>query len=621
MTLAQLKAQYKTAKKEYYNGASSMSDAEFDRLEDRIKKLEPSWEELGKTGVKVANKKTEVDLLEPMPSLNKMYPEAVEKFYKKYKAVKTWTWMDKLDGTSLQLVYQNGKPARLITRGDGTRGGDISFFIPHLVKLKRIPASISSKEQTILRLEGLMPKTVFAKHWAAKFDNIRNTVNGLFNRKDMHDALKHVDLVVLGVYNYTLPEGLKLARKWGFEVVYHRITADSVEHTEALASRRLSSQYEMDGLVIAPADWVMDYEDSEKPTQLVAFKFNDESNAAQVKVKRIIYQTSGFGRIIPKVEIEPTKMDGVMVKHCTVHNAKWMLDRKIGPGAVIKMVRSGGVIPKVVGVVRAGKIQLPEVEHELRGVHFHSLEDSKEQDIRVIDRFLGTLGIEFIARKTIAHLYDFGLTSPATYIKLAAASPKVIKHMLDPAELGPKQSAKIVGELQRVLCAEIPLKTLMVASPCFDVGVGDRRLSAIEAAGISMDKLMLSSSLEVREMLEAIKGFGKTTAKLIDDGLEEFHPWFSSVIKYITVNGKLPKAKKVVAKAGAKLAGVKVTFTGYRDKSAESFIEGLGGEVVAFSAKTTVLIYKEGGKSSSKVEKAGDKAMTWGQFVTKYGVK
>ena len=389
--------------------------------------------------------------------------------------------------------------------------------------------------------------------------------------------------------------------------------------------RKKTSVYEMDGIVIAPVDWIMAYADSEKPKGIIAYKFNDEANAAEVKVKRIIYQTSGFGRIIPKVEIEPTQMDGVMVKHCTVHNAKWMLDRGIGPGAIIKMVRSGGVIPKVVGVVKKGKIQLPEVDHELVGVHFKTTEDSAEQDIRIIDRFLSTLGIEFIALKTIASLYEMGLQSPKDYIKFAHRwhmwQLDSVEAYMVKAGFGPNQSVKIYGELKRVLCNEISLKTLMVASSCFDVGVGERRLSAIEAAGISMDKLMTLSPSEVREQLQAIKGFAATTAELIDDGLSNFHTWFNGVAKYLTVNGDLPKAKKVAVKAGAKLAGINVTWTGFRDKEAEAIVEANGGAVVAFSSKTTALIYNPEGKASSKVAKAGDKAMTWVEFITKYGVK
>src|ERR1700682_368545 len=104
-TLSQMKTQYKEAKVAYYNSEPVLSDNEFDALEDKIRKLDPDWSELRKTGVKTTNKKTEVDLLEPMPSLQKMYEDAVPKFYAKHKSVKEWIWMAKLAGARLQLVY------------------------------------------------------------------------------------------------------------------------------------------------------------------------------------------------------------------------------------------------------------------------------------------------------------------------------------------------------------------------------------------------------------------------------------------------------------------------------------------------------------------------------------
>jgi DNA ligase (NAD+) len=638
MTLSEMKKLYVKAQTAYYNGNEPiMSDKAFDKLEDTIRKVSPEWDRLKKTGVKVADKKTDTLLWRPMPSLNKMYDEAVPKFYAKHKAVKKWVWSDKLDGTSLQLIYENGKASRLITRGDGITGGDISFFIPHLTKLKLIPATISTKEQTVFRLEGLMKKKVFEKNWSreakgdAGADNGRNLVNGLFNRKDMHPALIDVDLVVLGVYGSTLPEGLKLARKWGFKVVTHYLVASSelpdINHANELAEIRDDSEYEMDGLVIAPADWVMHYEDAEKPKQLIAYKFNDEANAAECKVKRVIYQTSGFGRVVPKIEIEPTKMDGVLVKFCTVHNAKWMLDRGIGPGAILKIVRSGGVIPKVVGVVKKGKIQLPEVPHKLVGVNFMAIESSPEQRVRIIDRFLTTLGIEFIARKTIGKLHDVkgGLKHPHDYIKLVQGKDATAIAVLENAGLGPNQSEKVLTELTRVLCNEISLKQLMVASSCFDVGVGERRLSAVEAVGISMNELCgYSSELsfkEIKTKLLATKGFADNTVNLILEGVENFKSWFADVTKYLTVNGDLPKPKKAKKVLNSKLAGVVATFTGYRDQAQLSMIEALGGTVADFSTKTTVLLYREGGRKSSKIEKAGDKAMTFTEFCKKYGVK
>lgn len=622
--LQSLKRQYIRASKAYYNKDKPiMSDASFNDLEKMIRKLEPTWDQLKKTGVKVADKKTEVDLLEFMPSLNKMYPEAVDKFYARpsSKKVEAWIWMDKLDGTSLQLAYEKGVPTRLITRGDGTRGGDISFFIPHLLKLGRIPARIPVKTRVVFRIEGLMQKKIFAKYWADKFDNIRNMVNGLFNRKDMHPALKHVDLVVLGVYGMSLPTGLKLAAAQGFNPVrlsIMRLVPSVEEHGEFLEKWRDESLYEMDGLVIAPTDWVMEYTNAERPKALIAFKFNDEEGAAEVPVLRNVWQKTRLKRWQPKVEIPPTEIDGVVVRFATCHNPAWMMEKGIGPGAIIKVLRSGGVIPKIVGVVKKAKFQGPPGPYLVDGRLFRMVDHDETTDARGILHFMRSLGVELLALKTIAKLYDIGFTTPESYIKLAHASDKVIKHQLANAELGPTQSAKIVAELKRVLCGTISLKKLMVASGCFAGGIGERRLSMLEKAGISMRVLGLADKDWIWNEVGKVKGFKGATIQALVDGVLAFRKWYKPIKGILEIEGELPAVKKVNAKG--KLAGLKIAFTGYRDKYHEVTIETLGGEVTSFSTKTDILLYTPEGKASTKVAKAGTKAMTWEAFTKKYGV-
>jgi len=607
-----------------------MTDAEFDKLEDKIRALDPDWKELKKTGVKVSDKKTETLLWRPMPSLNKMYPEAVSKFYARpaNKKVKTWIWMDKLDGTSLQLVYEKGVPTQLITRGDGTRGGDISFFIPHLVELGRIPKRIPDKSvPVVFRIEGLMKKAAFDRHWSRKakgekgFDNIRNCVNGLFNRRDMHPALKHVDLVVLGMYGQTLEQGLGNADEWGFEIVpatRMKSGSSEEEHKKALLARRVDSFYEMDGLVIAPTEWVMRYADAEKPKELVAFKLNDEQGAAEVKVEEIIWQKTRLKRWQPKIRIAPTEMDGVVVQNATAHNPIWMQEKGIGPGAIVKVLRSGGVIPKIVGVVKKAKFQGPPGPYTVEGRLFKMDEHDATTEIRALHHFLTTLGVELLAQKSVAKMYEAGVTTPLDYVKIgdvgrtrdAAAASYFWK-----AGFGQVDSYKKANELIRVFSNVISMKKLMVASGCFE-SVGEKRLSQLEQAGISMLDLYKGKATDLYQQILLIRSFKDKTAQMVIDGKLAFTKWYKPLREYLDVDGSLPKQK--VVNAQSVLYGMNVSFTGYRDKEQEATIEAQGGSVISFSSKTDVLLYSASGKTSSKVEKAGSRAMTWEQFSKKY---
>lgn len=640
--LTALKRQYKRARTAYYNKSPIMSDAAFDKVEDRLKRLDPTWAEFDKTGVRVADKKTERPLFCPCPSLNKKYPEQLNTYYKSkaVAATEQWIIMDKLDGTSLQVRYLNHVPTHLITRGDGTNGGDVSFLLPALIAAKRIPKRIAPAAEVILRLEGIMRKDVFAKRWSREvmgkngFDNIRNGVNGIFNNSKPHPALADVDLVVLGVYRVEVARGLKVAKQWGFTVVTHCVlnhAASPDEMTALLAKRRKLSLYEMDGLVTAPADFLYVYKNADKPKGIIAFKVNDLSGAAEVKVLEIIWQKTRLRRWIPKIKIEPTKMDGVMVTHATLHNATWMTERGIGVGAVLKVLRSGGVIPKVVGVVRKAKTpSVPPGAYEVKGVHFIMTEHDSTSNVRGIHHFITTMGVELLAQKTIAKLYEatknnkngFGYNSIEAYLYHVdgARDGYDIEHenLID-CGLGKVQSAKILDELCRVFHKKVSLVKLMDASGCFEGTIGERKLLQIEDQGIKL-KDMLNWKDADWKAFEAKKVFGfkdKTIAAL-RGGINRFKPWLRTMMPYISVNPNHTVKQSVVTTGP--LVGMNIAWTTYRSKEQEALVTRLGATVGSFSAKTDVLLYDPNGKASTKVNKAGSRAMTWSAFIKKHNI-
>lgn len=643
--LLALKRQYKRARVAYYNRAPIMSDAAFNKMEDRIEKLDPTWSELHKTGVRISNKKTERPLFEFMPSLNKRYPDAWHTHLasKAVVYITRWAILDKLDGTSLQLRYKNLVPSELITRGDGINGGDVSFLLPALIAAKRIPAKLpkGAPDVVVLRLEGIMRKDVFAKHWSREvkgkhgFDNIRNGVNGIFNNSEPHPALASVDMVVLGVYGMELQAGLEQATAWGFNVVracFLKHAPDAAEMIALLAKRRKESPYEMDGLVAAPSRFPYKYLNADKPKGIVAFKINDESNAFEVTVLEIIWQKTRLRRWMPKIRIKPVKIDGVMVTHATLHNAAWMTERGIGVGAVLKVLRSGGVIPKVVGVVKKAKApSVPPGEYELKGRHFVMTEHDATSIVRGIHHFMTTLGIEFLAQKTIAKLYDAsyggtarGFRSVSDYlwhVERARDNWDATHTALTRCELGPKQSEKILNELCRVLHKKVPLIKLMDASGCFEGTLGERRLQQLVDQGIQLkDVLNWKAADWDRLDPKSLHGFQTKSLAALRAGVTAFKPWLREVLQYISVNANQKATAQPQAVDGP-LKGINVAWTSYRSQEQEALVARLGGIAQdKFNAKTTVLLYDPNGKASTKVDKAGERAMTWAQFVRKYKI-
>jgi len=622
LTITEKKKLYKRACDAYYAGEPIMTDSQFDKLEALIRKQSPNWAYLSATHTNTIGKKEKVELPHYMPSLGKVYPKDLNAAAIKRLNANSIVVSDKLDGSSVMAVYEDGKPVKLITRGDGTVGKDISFLIPYV----NIPQSFKYKSNMVLRMEAIMRNSVFAKTYAKKKDtkgnikyaNPRNLVAGILNRKldakTDKQELADIDFVVLGVYGECYATGQAQAHKLGFKTVNqqsvatNKVTAEKL--SKMLAARRTKSDYAMDGLVLIGAEQVFDYADADKPKWSFAFKENvTEENAPQAKVKRIIWQQSHALRLIPKVEIEPIEMDGVTVKYATVHNAKWMLDRKIGPGAVIKIVRSGDVIPKIVGVVKPGKTQLPEVDYYTKGVHFIAVQHTETSQARSIERFLTVCGIEGWKRTSIEkHLDNLG--SIDDYIWYADQREDTAIEEFISYGIGKVSARKLIRELQKL--HGISIIKLLVGSGVFDAGVGERRLEDLAQHITPKDWFRLKSE-ELRAKIESLHGYGEALAEEIARGIRAYKKTCKQWESWIEISYTVKKPAKAKV-TSSKYEGVKATWTGYRNKEEEAEILAGGGEIVGFGSKTTHLFYKEGGKQSSKIAKAGDRAMTWGQF-------
>jgi NAD-dependent DNA ligase len=317
MSLADKKQLYEKAMWSYHNEKRQIiTDKEFDKLEDLIREVEPTWEKLGKTGVRTFDRKMEVELKEFMPSLNKHYPEAIHTGLNRINPARA-VIMDKLDGTSLQLRYEDRKPYSLTTRGDGTLGRDVSYFIQALIETGRIPAEIDQGGTVVIRLEGVMKKETFASKWSVEAlgekegqDNARQLCNGVFLRKEPGPELGDVDLKVLGVYGQALVNGLEWANENGFDTVDYIlqdlvIVAPEAEFlTHYLEARRANGFYEIDGLVVTDEFFILKYMSDDKPKAIWAFKVNSDSDSVLVEVVGVEWKPSRNGLLKPVVVIK-----------------------------------------------------------------------------------------------------------------------------------------------------------------------------------------------------------------------------------------------------------------------------------------------------------------------------
>lgn len=622
LTLAQQKQLYLKARQAYYDdpdGNTLMSDSEFDALEQSIARQHPEWHVLKTTG---HTKKTDVELPNYMPSLSKVYK------WTGRQSGNGYVWTPKLDGTSLQLVYANGNPTGLYTRGNGITGGDISFLLPFL----DIPRNIQYKGDLFLRCEGVLTRDKFNRKWRRKdgvkdprtFASARAAANGQFNRTvaDCIPELLHdVDIVVVGVYNRRCGEMLKFAKAQGFKAA-PELQFNEVTH-EALAAMlkwaRKAIPCDIDGLVGAVRTAVFQYEDDAFPAWAHAFKENLEG--VETTVTGVRWQISRYGRWTPVITVEPVDFDGVTVTNPTAHNAKWMVDRGLGVGARVKLIRAGEVIPYIDEVVTKSKNFIyPPGKYVWDGVHLKTVgkgEASDKARVLQMTAFLRGIGLEGIQAKGVQALVDQGYVSVPHIMSdlMNGVRTKVFPPRIK-AALGNANGLKFGKSLFDICKKGIPLARVAVHSGAMDAGLGRTNVDKI-AKAMPLSLLLDGQPATLTKRIVAVHGLGPSVAGLVVEGQDKLRKVVALLEKAgVTVIIPTEKARGPVAKEGP-FKGMVGAWTGYRDKAQEAaFIAG-GGLVDKLNSKTTILFYNPDGKFMDKVEKfraKGGNAVVWSKW-------
>lgn len=623
LSLPQQKSLYLKARQAYYddpNGNTLMSDAEFDALEQSIAHQHPDWHVLLTTG---HTKKTDVELPNYMPSLGKIYK------WTGRQSGNGYLWTPKLDGTSLQLVYTNGAPSGLYTRGNGVTGGDISFLLPFL----DIPKTIPYKGDLYLRCEGVLTRDKFNKKWrrkdgdeknARKFASARAAANGQFNRTVadcIPELLFDVDIVVVGVYNRRVGEMLKFAKDQGFkaapELKFTEVTQKSLE--DMLVWARKAVPCDIDGLVGAVRTAVFQYPDDQFPAWSHAFKANQDG--VETTVTGVRWQISRFGRWTPVISVEPVDFDGYVVTNPTAHNAKWMFDRKLGVGARVKLIRAGEVIPYIDGVVKPSKNFIyPPGQYKWDGTNLITVGKSAASDkakILQMTMFLRGVGMENIAQKGVQALVDQGYVSVPQIMHsiMQGVKSKVFPQQILDA-LGKANGYKFAKALYDICRKGLPLWRVAVYSGAMDAGLGKTNIEKI-AKAMPLKLILTEKPALLASRITQVHGLGNAVANLVIEGQDKLRKIVALVEKAgVTVNMPTAVMKGPVAKDGP-FKGMIGAWTGYRDKEQEALFIAGGGLVDKLSAKTTHLFYNPDGKFMDKVEKfkaKGGKAAIWSKW-------
>ena len=587
--------QLKEASDAYYNtGTPILTDEQYDTLRDMLEDMDPGNPFLGVVGAAVRG--TTVPLPVPMPSLNKIKPGtgAVATFAKN-TCERGWILSEKLDGISALWIPAERK---LYLRGDGNVGQDVSHIVNHgvhglAIKMER---GFRVRGELVIRKEDVAPNTI-GRSW----------INGVLHRTDPNPA----DIAKIRFVAYEISSGkgvgtrqeqLQLLAKSHYEVPWfaHVTAIDEDSLALALKARRGLSNYDIDGIVVGQncvPEWHSNGGILRNPKDQVAFKMVLSDQCAETTVVAIHWGLSYQGYYIPRLEIEPVRVGGAVITYVTGHNARNIVDKKIGVGARIRIRRSGDVIPTIDGVlVPAAQPGLPAAgtwkwySDELTSVHICTNEEKASPELLEsrLKHFASVLEIDGLGPGLVKKLVAGGVSTPRL---LCAATATALSDLV-----GKKTGVSIADGLKKAMSV-MTEKRLLIASGTLPRGVGETRLDTLFAAepdprrwGAKLGRIDGWSEEGLAAFLKVYPQYETWRAK-------EFpvpaYPILAAVV--VTATATIP----TVGTKGA------ICFTGFRDSALEKRLVEAGYEVTdVVTKKTTVLVIPDAGSESTKVEKA-----------------
>ncbi len=613
LTVDEIEKAIVIASDSYYNSdVSLISDEDFDILIERLKQLNPKSKVFKQTGAPIKGKKVKLPYW--MGSMDKI--KADEKLINKWINIYKGPYVvsDKLDGISCLLTMENDK-IELYTRGDGDHGQNIT----HLLDMINILTDNLPNKSIAIRGELIMTKKNFQKY-SKIMSNARNMVAGIVNSKKESVNKKYAADVDFVAYEIILPEYLpseqmKILKKWNLSVVYHDTYEDiDVNILDAvLQKRKKASIYEIDGIIVTD-DNKHTRNTSGNPSYSFAYK--GMTQTANVKVIEVLWRPSKDGILVPRIHFEKVRIQ-VDIEYTTGFNAKFIKDNMIGPGAIITIVRSGDVIPYIMGVVKpAKKPALPDnynYEWDKNSVNIVLIDadDDKNVVARRITKFVRDIGVENLSEGIVARLVDGGFDTIPKIISLT------VDDLLSLDGFQETLANKIYNNITDAL-DNLDILVLMAASNIFGRGFGKKKLKKIlDVYPKIVDKYTKKTYDQWHNKLMDLEGFDTISVDNFLSALPAFQKFYYDISQIIEIEPYDNKAKE----AGL-FNGMTIVFTGFRDKSWEKFIELEGGKISSSVSKnTSLLVYNDGEESSGKyltAKKLGIKTVSKSEFAKKY---
>jgi len=586
----------KKLNQKYRDGEPEISDPEYDKLISTFQNLDPD-NEIFESGViedsGTVNPDRKENLKFPMYSLNKFH--TIEEIHKwlSNKGISLEIELvctSKYDGMS---ILKDEYKQLAWSRGDGIIGETMHKHYEMI--------NDNSKKINLFTIgEFIIPKPVFNSRLFYRdngeaFKNARNMVAGLKNSDTVSKDLKNAKHIRYGYasedFTQDKSEQLEFICKNFSNVPYKIFKAIDLNFDELNDIYiEWNKEYDIDGLVFDINDKdirkKLGRETNNNPAYSRAYKNPEWAESKETKILEIVKEVSKNGLLKPVALIVPILLDGATVSRVTLNNYKFVRINDLGVGSVIGVMRSGGVIPKIVKIIKATGFEMPtfgsskvfwnENEVELM------VEGTEEQEIKKLISFFEILEAEYVSEGTINQLYNSGY--------------KTIKQILDltPDELerldrfGERKSSIVYESIHKSV-TNVKLSKLMHAT-CIFTNLGSKKI----------ELLMHFDGKPTFEQILEVKGFSDKSAKSYLEGYDKFYDFIKDLPIKIQSND-VPDVEIV----GDDLENISFCFTGIRRKDLEEIIISKSGKIASGVSKNlTYLVCKDKNAGTSKLVKA-----------------
>ena len=645
----------------YYNGkAELMSDHEWDARFDELKRLE---EETGEILPDSPTQKVSEDHVEgqkeehEFPALSLAKTKQVTDLEKWAEGRPIWiSW--KLDGLTLVVTYDNGQLTKVVTRGNGHIGTNIT----HLSKvISGIPQRISEKGHVVIRGEAVISYEDFNNFLIESgedYANPRNLASGSLTLKDIEEVRRrHIQWIPFTLVHtdrdlVSWGERMAFLEKNGFSTVEHesvdnpttaniqaavdRFTAIVTGETPLSSPNRKGqgASFPVDGLVVCFDD--TDYAQTGSVTGHhatragMAFKWQDE--AAETELDHIEWSCAA-STISPVAVFRPVELEGTTVKRASLCNISECERLNIGSkGTRISVIKANKIIPKVIHVVeKVGQLEIPAqcpvCHHETKIVESESGTRKLQctnptcpaKQLKKFARFVSKEGmnIDGISEQTLARFVNLG------WIQEYADIFRLRDHIREIAHLdgfGERSASNIMRSIDKARHVEAQRFLYALSIPMVGIDVCKRLLSAYPLEEL----VMKAREATETEFFSHIPGIGPEKSST-------FISWFknddnfqivSRLLEFVEVSHTQPQ------RAGQKCEGMTFVITGdvhhFKNRNElKAYIESQGGKVAgSVSGSTSFLINNDVTSTSGKNKKAQElniPILSEDDFIERFG--